>query len=208
MSAKRVRGTCPRCNGVVELTPNGRIGDHDITRGTVAYECRGVGRRPLEQLIPDRERVRAKRMAEVDAIRAEAAVLLDAYLARRDLADLEDLGEQLHRFRELAFTHYRVRYPRARPDACGYSWQSKMAKNGHVHCYCVFCGDWLGEMPVAWKVKNLDDVKERWAAAASRFDRHTTECALMVVAGLREPAAPGTRNSPAPQEVLTLELTP
>lgn len=207
--AKRERGTCPRCEGVVALEGD-RLASHDrwygAGRGHGIYmaNCNGSGRRPLEVLTPQRDKARAKRLAAVDAVRDEASVVLDAYLARRNLDDL-DFIDQLHHFYELAFTQYRVRFPKARPDKCGYSWNRTMKKNGYVNCHCIFCGDFLGEMPVAWKVKDTEAAKARWNKDGPIMERHVHECALMVVAGLCEPVAPGTRNLQA-QEAMPLPL--
>jgi hypothetical protein len=171
--------TCPTClRDDVEVT-HGKVVKH--AWGT--HTCRGSGCRPVEAREKDRLRRLAKKQLAVDAARGEAAVLLDMLLlGREDLAKEFDLDV----FRKRALDRYQLALGK-RASKNAVHWQRR--PDGHW-IYCVFCTCHIVTIPLGYWVL-LTAEEKGWV-----LSRHTTICALQVLAGIRELAPSALRLNP------------
>ena len=194
---KRVRvGTCQRCKTERRMvfyrgTKGPRIVEHDEPhprRGTGRTpRCTGSGLRSIEDGAPDREKARAARASSIDRIRDDATVALDAYQLDHESLDMERIAH----YRKLALTAYRLVHERSQPNSQCVKWHGRVDSRGRrdlrdprVDIFCVFCGHRVATFPKAYYA-NTD---ANWPP----IERHTTICALAVVAGLLVPVKPHT----------------
>jgi hypothetical protein len=175
--------TCSVCHHSVECL-DGKVIYHHSTTPPLA--CRGSDRTSVEQ----RRRNRDKRYLAVYRAaterRDEAAIVLDAVLEHRPILEsqrdeLVELAVRVYRARHSgrAVTFYILRRPpswRALGDA-----------------YCQFCGASLWQTSPGTKsrrssraIRDERQPQDFTDGILKRFAEHTTPCALMCLAGMRE----------------------
>lgn len=211
--------TCPRCHDRFaqvaerfEVDARGRLPEHTVVTWRVAINvlhranelaangamvagpsperieerCPGSGRASREEK-QRREEARAKSLtALAKAARDDAAVALDAFEAGRP-----EMSERLEEFKLLALhayaRHFKIRKKIREPWR--WEWFSNRtrptpASKGDL--YCVLCGELLLRGVTRKSLGN--DVAMPW--------RHLTRCMLWFLAGMLEPAPPGTKKLP------------
>lgn len=189
---------CSVCSDELLVDDLGRIPTHQRVTGrsfgdqtwTVSHReagepCLGFGR-PSDQERKRRQSARdTDRVAELEAVRADAAVALDSFLSGRS-----DFAHRHDEFRKLALFDYRRRLkPHVRREwhwvAQRLGWTHRRDVKGDV--YCIFCGEML--------LRNVrrSDVNHPQIGI---MDLHLTRCMLMFVAGIRDAVPPGTKMLP------------
>lgn len=144
------------------------------------------------------EKARARRHARkeqvVDAVRGEASVLLDALMNRR--ADLNTEFE-LANFRKLAADKYKLITGRVMQSRAT-NWRSE---GEHHDINCGYCGVLVARIHRGYWSILTDDEKNRL------LDRHTTICALQILAGIRDPkTTPRAECGAEPQFYETVDM--
>lgn len=139
---------------------------------------------------PQRVKREAKKLAAIEAVRDEASVMLDALLLGR-----KDLEVDIPRFRELAIWKLQLAY-----NAPGHykrlvRWVN--LSDGHK-IYCSLCGTLIVTIPNGyWSRLEVDE-------RHFLLDRHTTLCALQVLAGIRQLAPSAAQFEPENEELLRI----
>jgi hypothetical protein len=192
--SERKRGTCVTCK-VERDVVDGHVVAHERAYGwrggveTHWRPCEGSNVRPAEARAKDRAKSQARRAAEIAKVRDDAAVALDSMIEGRS-----DFTAEHARLLKLAMQGWRLANPGHVGDPLGFTYKLRgNARRNGADCYCLFCGELIGVLPVKW----------RWHMHAGRveflkpFTAHVMKCALTYLAGMRDVAAAGTRKLPS-----------
>lgn len=150
----------------------------------VEVQCVGSGWRPVETREKNLGRARARRLANVEAVRGEAAVALDALLH-----DRADLVHERRRLLDLALVAYRLENPKSRPDRNGFVWGIPSDRKKDYRTFCIFCGELIASFARGWYSRHFVE-RDKVVHA------HPMVCGLQYLAGIRELVPPGTRKLP------------
>lgn len=154
----------------------------------ITQRCLGSGDRPEEAREKERGKRKAKKQAEVVAVRDVSSVILDAQLIGTKILDAEFPTERRAELLKLALAGYRLEYPKARKIENGILWWTgRVSKGVRGHkLFCRFCGIVVARLPIGgWQRLTQDERK-------ATYENHVIVCTLQYLAGVRKIVTPGT----------------
>jgi hypothetical protein len=208
-------GTCVQCGETCAIGAFGRIAPHSRPLRMLMLPCIGAGRFPKERGLALRKSSRRRRSAEVEALRADARVVLDAVLDPRYAPTIADLFPgRLHMLIRAALMDMRLQH-----DVYFYlPWRSmpRDARPRRLDLYCTFCGDLMTtdipEKMVSKLIAHLKrdrteqmKIEAREGGVAYRIRDHYEVCALQCLAGMKPYKITDTLERPRSQRVVTDE---
>lgn len=177
----RATGTCQHCRREQPLDDGRHVAAHDYLAGQLA--CTGSGQLAAEVKAANAETSRAKAMARIERLRAEAMVAHDAMLIEHSYP-----AHRLLALCAAALQEYRINHPKSRTRRLwffeGRSGRSRW-RAARADVYCTLCRQSLVQNAV------------RGADYTARTSEHTTLCALQRLAGMAAYGDPGKLELPA-----------